>query len=139
MASAYVLAITKPVTGAFNIAAEPVLDPPTLARLLGARTFPLPLSVVRTAVDATWRLHLQPTDPGWVDIGTKGPLMDITRARTELGWTPRRSAGEALVETVDAMGSGQGGDSPVLRPRATGPARLLEAVRGLVPGTRGTG
>ena len=139
MASAYVLAITKPVTGAFNIAAEPVLDPPTLARLLGARTFPLPLSVVRTAVDATWRLHLQPTDPGWVDIGTKGPLMDITRARTELGWTPKHSAGDALVETVDAMGNGQGGDSPVLRPRASGPARLLEAVRGLVPGVGGTG
>ena len=139
MASAYVLAITRPVTGAFNIAAEPVLDPPTLARLLGARLVPVPLAVVRAAVQATWRLHLQPTDPGWVDIAVKGPLMDTTRARRELGWTPTHSAGDALVETVDAMSAGSGGGAPVLRPRATGPARVLEAVRALVPGTGGTG
>ena len=139
MARAYVLAITKPVTGAFNVAAEPVLDPPTLARLLGATTFPLPRNVLRAVVDLTWRLHLQPTDPGWVDIGTLGPLMDTTRARRDLGWIPRRSAGDALVETLDAMGAGQGGPSPVLRPRATGPARVLEAVRGLVPGAGSTG
>ena len=139
MARAYVLALTRPVTGAFNIAAEPVLDPPTLARLLGARTVPVPRGLVRGLVDATWRLHVQPTDPGWVDIGTLGPLMDTTRARRDLGWLPRRSAGDALVETVDAMGAGHGGDSPVLRPRATGPARVLEAVRALVPGVGGTG
>ena len=139
MASAYVLAITRPVTGAFNVAAEPVLDPPTLARLLGARTFPLPLALVRGVVDATWRLHLQPTDPGWVDIGTKGPVMDVTRARTELGWSPEHSAGEALIETLDAMAAGAGGTSPVLRPRASGPARLLEAVRAIVPGAGRTG
>jgi len=134
MARAYVLAITQPVTGAFNIAAEPVLDPPTLARLLGARTMPVPVAVARAAVDGTWRLHLQPTDVGWVDLGVRGPLMDITRARTELGWFPEHSAGEALVETVQAMAAGDGGSSPVLRPRATGPARILEAVRALVPG-----
>ncbi len=139
MARAYVLALTKPVTGAFNIAAEPVLDPPTLARLLGARTLPLPLLLVRGLVDATWRLHVQPTDPGWVDIGTLGPLMDITRARRDLGWLPKHSAGEALLETVDAMAAGEGGGSPVLRPRATGPARVLEAVRALLPGAGGTG
>ena len=139
MARAYVLAITKPVTGAFNVAAEPVLDPPTLARLLGARTFPMSRGVLRAVVDATWRLHLQPTDPGWVDIATLGPLMDLGRARRELGWVPQHSAGDALVETVDAMGAGEGGSSPVLRPRATGPARVLEAVRALVPGVGGTG
>ena len=139
MASAYVLAVTKPVTGAFNVAAEPVLDPPTLARLLGARLVPLPLPVLRGLVDATWRLHVQPTDPGWVDIATKGPLMDTTRARTELGWSPVHSAGDALVETVDAIADGEGGTSGVLRPRASGPARVLEAVRAIVPGVGGTG
>ena len=139
MARAYVLAIIKPVTGAFNVAAEPVLDSPTLARLLGARTFPLPRPVLRAVVDVSWRLHLQPTDPGWVDIGTIGPLMDTSRARRELGWVPAHSAGDALIETVDAMGAGRGGDSPVLAPRATGPARVLEAVRALVPGVGGTG
>jgi len=139
VASAYVLAATTPVTGAFNIAAEPVLDPAVLARLLAARQVPLPAAVLRGLVDATWRLHLQPTDPGWVDIARLGPLMDTTRAQDVLGWTPRTDAGTALVETLDAMAHGRGGGSPVLRPRAGGAARVLELARGLVPGSRGTG
>jgi UDP-glucose 4-epimerase len=139
MARAYVLACTQPVTGAFNIAAEPVLDPPTLAAVLGARTVPLPAAVLRGVVEASWRLHLQPTDPGWVDLGRRTPLMDTTRARTELGWVPSRDAGEALLEVVAAMGRREGGGSPVLRPRTGLPSRLLEVARAVVPGARGTG
>jgi UDP-glucose 4-epimerase len=135
-ARAYVEACVRPVSGAFNLAADPVLDPPTLARLLGARTVPLPAAALRGVVAASWRLHLQPTDPGWVDIGRYGPLMDCTRAGTVLGWTPEHDAGQALVDTVDAMAAGRGGSSPVLRPRAGGAQRLGEVVRGLVPGRR---
>lgn len=138
MASAYVLACVTPVSGAFNIAADPVLDPPTLARLFHARTVPLPLPLLRGLVDLTWRLHIQPTDPGWVDIGTQGPLMDTTRARTVLGWTPQRDAGEALLETLQGMAEGAGGPSAVLAPAAL-PQRAVEIVRALVPGGRGTG
>lgn len=139
MAAAYVLACTTPVTGAFNIATEPVLGPPTLAAVLGARQVPLPAAVVRGLVDLTWRLHLQPTDPGWVDIGRQTPLLDTTRARAVLGWTPRYDAAQALLETLDAMAAGRGGGSPVLRPRGSAPQRVLEVVRALVPGARGTG
>lgn len=139
MARAYVLACTTPVTGAFNIATEPVLDPPTLAAVLGARQVPVPAAVLRAFVDTTWRLHLQPTDPGWIDIGRETPLLDTTRAREVLGWTPRYDAAQAVLETVDAMSAGRGGPSPVLRPRASGASRVLEVVRALVPGAKGTG
>ena len=44
---AYHLAITRDVRGAFNVAAEPVLDPPELARLLEAR--PVPRARARAA------------------------------------------------------------------------------------------
>jgi nucleoside-diphosphate-sugar epimerase len=135
-ASAYVRACTTPVQGAFNIAAEPVLDPPTLARLLGARTVPVPAAVLRGVVDLSWRLHVQPTDPGWVDIGRYGPLMDTSRATSVLGWTPQHDAGEALVDTVEAMGAGRGGGTPVLRPRGPRRGARGEVVRGLVPGWR---
>ena len=138
-AAAYVLPATGTVSGAFNIAAEPVLDPSALARLLGARTVRLPAALLRGVVAATWRLHLQPTDPGWVDLGRLGPLMDTTRARTVLGWVPEVDADRALVETVDAMSTGHGGASPVLRPRASGAARALEVVRALLPGAGRTG
>ena len=136
MARAYVLACTRPVVGAFNIAADPVLDPPTLAALLGARRVPVPAPALRLLVEGSWRLHLHPTDPGWVDIALRTPLLDTTRARTVLGWTPQHDAGRALVETLEAMGAGQGADTPVLRPRGPLPRRALEVVRGLVPGTR---
>ena len=139
MARAYVLACLKPVTGAFNIAAEPVLDPGTLAALLGARRVPLPAAVLRGLVDLAWRLHVVPVDPGWVDIGRLTPLLDTTRARADLGWLPRHDAGQALLETLEAMGAGVGGDTPVLRPRTGLPRRAFEIVRGLVPGAKGTG
>lgn len=139
MARAYVLACVNPVVGAFNIATEPVLDPATIGAILGARQVPLPAAVVRALVTLTWRLHLQPTDPGWVDIALCTPLLDTTRARAELGWTPVHDAAQALLETLAGLAAGRGGDTPVLRPRATGPGRMREVVRALVPGARGTG
>lgn len=51
-AEAYRLAVTRQVRGAFNIAAEPVLDPHDLAELLGARTVPVPSGLARAAVAA---------------------------------------------------------------------------------------
>jgi UDP-glucose 4-epimerase len=139
VARAYVLACVRPVTGAFNVAAEPVLDPPTLARLLGARTVPVPAAALRALVHLTWLLHLQPVDPGWVDIARRGPLMDVSRATAELGWRPQRDAGAALLETLAAMGRGEGAPTPVLRPRATGTGRLREVLRALTPGAGGRG
>jgi nucleoside-diphosphate-sugar epimerase len=138
VARAFLLAALKPVTGPFNICAEPPLNAATLAQALGAAQVPLPVALVRAVVDLTWRLHLQPTDPGWVDLGRLTPLMNTGRARDVLGWTPTHAADEALVETVDALGRGEGGPTPVLRPR-TLPSRAYEVVRALVPGAGGTG
>lgn len=137
-AAAYVAAVTRPVTGAFNVAADPVLDAASLARGLGARQLPVPRRLARAAVAATWRLHLQPTDPGWVDIALLTPLMDTRRAQAVLGWQPRHDALDAVRSTVVAMGRGEGAPTPVLRPRAL-PGRALELARALVPGARGTG
>src|SRR4051812_5955697 len=93
---AYRLAIVGDSRGAFNVASEPVLDAPELARLLGARRVRVSEAVLRGAAAATWRLRLQPTPPGWVDLALESPLLDTTRARTVLGWEPKRNAGEAL-------------------------------------------
>lgn len=94
----------------------------------------VPAAVLRGAVDASWRLRLQPTDPGWVDIAVRGPLLDTTRARTVLGWEPRVEARAALREMVDAIGRGDGLPTPVLQRRSWGPRRVLEAVRLMSPG-----
>ena len=139
IARAFALACVTPVSGAFNIAAEPVLDGPSLATALRARWVPVPAALLRAVVDIAWRSHLVPVDAGWIDLGMRLPLMDTTRARTELDWQPQVDALDAVGELLDAIPRGEGGASPVLAPRATGPARLLEVARGLIPGAGGTG
>jgi UDP-glucose 4-epimerase len=134
---AYHLALTREVRGAFNVAAEPVLDPPELARLLGARPVPVAPRVLRTAVTASWKLRLQPTPPGWLDIALGVPLMDTTRAREELGWTPKRTAGEALLELIDGMRRGEGLDTAPLEPGGAGPLRVREFLTGVGARSRG--
>jgi nucleoside-diphosphate-sugar epimerase len=117
-----------PARGAFNIAAEPVLDSGELARILGARPVPVPGGVLRAGAAATWRLHLQPTPPGWVDLALGVPLLDTTRARDELGWTPRYGADEALRELLDGLRDRAGIDTPPLASGSGGPLRLREVM-----------
>jgi nucleoside-diphosphate-sugar epimerase len=128
---AYRLAAVGDVHGAFNIAAEPVLDPDELGRLLGARPVPVPAPLLRAGVDLTWRLRLQPSPAGWVDMALSAPLLDTTRARTELGWAPTQSAGDALLELLEGMREGAGTSTPPLDPATSGPARVRELLTGV--------
>jgi nucleoside-diphosphate-sugar epimerase len=111
---AYRLAIVRDVRGPFNVAAEPVLDSEELARLLRAKTVKLPARAVRALAAASWHLRLQPTPPGWLDLALGVPLLDTTRARDELGWEPRHSAGEALVELMHGIRDRAGAAEPPL-------------------------
>ncbi len=139
VAKAFALAATGKASGPFNVAAEPVLNPDSLAEILGARKVPVPRQLARGLVDLTWRLRVQPTDPGWLDLGTGGLVMDTTRAREVLGWTPEHDAGETLLELLDGMAAGAGRGTPVLQPRATGFARLTEALGAVIPGRHQAG
>jgi UDP-glucose 4-epimerase len=103
VAEAYRLAITSDVRGPFNVASEPVQNARSLATLLGARPVPVPSWLMRGAAWASWKLRLQPTPPGWVDMGLGVPLMDCSRARSELGWTPRTTSGEALLDLMTGI------------------------------------
>ena len=113
-AEAYRLALTRDVRGAFNIAADPVLDPQELGRILGARPVRISARVARRLVELTWRLNLQPTPPGWLDLALGVPILDTTRARTELGWLPRHSAVEALHDLLMGLREGAGRETPPL-------------------------
>jgi nucleoside-diphosphate-sugar epimerase len=134
VAEAYRLAATGDGRGAFNIAAEPVLDQESLGGILGARIVPLPGALVRAGAAATWRLRVQPSPEGWVDMGRGVPLMNTERARTELGWEPRHSAGEALRELLAGMAEGAGGRTPPLDPAAGGRFRVGEILSGIGAG-----
>jgi UDP-glucose 4-epimerase len=130
--TAYALAVvTETASGAFNIAAEPVLDPHVLAEALGARTVPVPAAVLRAAATLTWKARLQPTSPGWLDMALAVPLMDTTRAREHLGWNPRHSAVDAFLDLFGGLRDRAGYATPPLDPAAGGPLRVREVLTGV--------
>jgi UDP-glucose 4-epimerase len=128
---AYRLAIIGDARGAFNIAADPVLDFPAVADLLDAKAVAVPRALVRAGASVTWRLRLQPTPPGWIDLAVAAPVMDATRARIELGWSPSYSSKEAVLELLAGLHSREGIDTPPLAPEAGGPFRIRELLTGV--------
>jgi ferritin-like metal-binding protein YciE/nucleoside-diphosphate-sugar epimerase len=127
---AYLRAVLADVSGAFNLAAEPPLSSGEIAERLGVRSFPVPARVVRGLADLSWRMRLQPTPPGWLDMAQNVPLMSADRAREELGWEPRHSGIEALEELVEGLRHGQGDSTPPLEADSAG-ARLDDLKTGV--------
>jgi len=115
---AYRLAARSDAHGAFNVAADPVLDPDELARILEARKVPVPPRLLRAGAQLTFRLHLQPSDVGWVDMALLTPLLDSTRARAELGWQPQHSSEGALRDLLEGLASDEGLKTPPLERRS---------------------
>ncbi|BCW81236.1 NAD-dependent epimerase/dehydratase family protein [Arthrobacter sp. NicSoilC5] len=118
VAEAYWRVVDQRASGAFNIAAEPVLTPQELGRILGAkRILPIPMALLHAVVDLTWRARVQPTDSGWVEMAAGAPIMDTSRAERILAWEPKVSSIDAVKELLAGMGKGEGvSPSPVLKP-----------------------
>ncbi|GAA2797793.1 NAD-dependent epimerase/dehydratase family protein [Saccharopolyspora taberi] len=117
---AYRLAALSEHSGAFNVAAEPLIDAEVLAALFGTRTIEIPNSLVRNALAVAWNLHLVPASPGLFDAFAQLPVMDTSRARDTLGWEPRRSSTDAVSAFLRGLRVSAGGTSPPLRPRVPG-------------------
>ena len=124
VAEAYTRAVGSDVRGAFNLAADPVLDGARVAARYGGRAVPVPAGVLRLGASLSWHARLQPTEPGWVRLGESAPLMSTERAERELGWRPRIDALGALDELLDGMGHGSGAAAPPLRPRGLADLRV---------------
>src|SRR5579884_105716 len=124
-------ALLSDAPGAFNLAADPPIGPEELAELLHARRLRLPAALVRGAAAITYRMRLQPTEPGWVDMALAVPLIDSGRARRELGWEPTRSATATLAELITGLRAGSDRDTPPLARSASGPGRVREVVTGV--------
>ena len=101
-----------------------------MAERIGVRSFPVPARVVRRLADLSWRLRLQPTPPGWLDMALNVPLMSSERAREELGWEPRHSGVEALEELLEGLREGHGAETPPLEADSVG-ARLDDLKTGV--------
>jgi UDP-glucose 4-epimerase len=130
LAEAYLQALRRDVTGAFNTAAEPVLDGPLLAAELGARAVPVPIPVMRLLASLSWHARLQPTEPGWIDLAAAAPIMDSSRAEDALNWHPQRDARQAVSNLLGGMRTGTGTPAPPMRPASPPARRLLDGVPG---------
>jgi UDP-glucose 4-epimerase len=128
---AYRQAVVREVEGPFNIAAEPDIGVEELCELFGARSFPLPAGALRAAADLSWKLRMQPSSPGWIDLALGVPMMDTTRAREELGWEPSVTSLEALDDLLKGLRHAEGAPTPPLEPTAGGPLRAREIITGV--------
>ena len=116
--------------GAYNIAAEPVLDAQSLGDALGVRVIELPAAMLRPIVTTSWRAHLQPTPAGWLDMALGVPLINASKAKQELGWKPANNSTDTLRELLTGMAESAGEDLPPLVPDTYGRRRWAELVRG---------
>jgi UDP-glucose 4-epimerase len=135
VADAYARALRADVRGAFNVAANPVLDPAVAAEVFRGVRVPVPGVVLKGAAALTWRLRLQPVDTGWVELGLRAPLMSCDRVAAELGWKPLVSAVGALRELVAGLAGRAHTASPPLSADPALPGRLGGLLRGRLPGT----
>jgi len=133
-AAAYRLALTQDVSGPFNLAAAPVIDAGEAGDLLDAKVVEVPPAVVRRGLGLAWAAHLVPAAPGLFDAVMQLPLLDATRARTELGWSPEATSREALAALLRGLRRGSDGPTPPLAEETSGPLRSHEVATGV--GTR---
>jgi nucleoside-diphosphate-sugar epimerase len=126
VADAYRLAVIGDAKGAFNLAADPPIGPAELAEILHARRLKLPAALLRAGAAATYALHLQPTEPGWVDMALGVPLMSSSRARDELDWQPQVNACDTVRELIEGIRQGRDEMTPPLARQTSGPGRVRE-------------
>jgi nucleoside-diphosphate-sugar epimerase len=86
--------------GAYNIAADDVLSALDIAREAGVVPLRLPAGPTYAAARLLAKVPLLPSVAEWVEAASHPAVMDTTRARTELGWTPRYTSREALRATL---------------------------------------
>ena len=86
--------------GAYNIAGDGVLSAVDVARELGFVPLKVPAAPVHAAARALAKLPL-PTFAEWVEAGSHPAVMDTSRAKEQLGWSPRYTGLEALRDTLD--------------------------------------
>ncbi|HEX6338104.1 MAG TPA: NAD-dependent epimerase/dehydratase family protein [Jiangellaceae bacterium] len=116
VAEAFRLAVLGELSGAFNLAADPIIDRERLAEVFGSRIVPLPGAVLRAGLAAAWRLRVVPTEDALLQLLLNLPTLYATKARQELGWAPRHSGVDAIREVLHGVADGAGFPTPPLKP-----------------------
>ena len=86
--------------GAYNIAADDVVNGVDVLRELGFLPLAIPGKPVAAVARAISTLSFLPSGMQWVEALSHPAVMDTTKARAELGWSPKHSAIESLRATL---------------------------------------
>lgn len=86
--------------GAYNIAGDGTPSLVEVAREFGFIPIAFPAKPAYTAARALSRLPYLPSAAEWVEAFSHPAIMDTTRAKTKLGWTPQFTGLEALRDTL---------------------------------------
>jgi UDP-glucose 4-epimerase len=101
VADAFVAAVLgRGEPGVYNLAASPPISVRQLAGELGWYSFPIPASAVGSLAELVARLPLLPAQAQWIETLRQPVLVDTTRAREKLGWTPAHDGAETLRQMV---------------------------------------
>jgi UDP-glucose 4-epimerase len=101
VASALVAAILgQGPPGTYNLAAEGEVTLADLAHALGWYAVPVPELAMDATVKIVSRLPLLPAEAAWVNALQVPVLMDCSKARTKLSWSPRHDALDTLAQTI---------------------------------------
>ena len=95
--------VAKGEPGAYNIAAEDVITGADVAREFGLAPLPVPAGLVHKAAGAVASVptpSFAPPATEWIEAASHPAIMDVSKAKRELGWKPRYSAIEALRDTL---------------------------------------
>jgi nucleoside-diphosphate-sugar epimerase len=101
VAEAFMLCILGAGTpGAYNIAADGTVTTEEIARELGFAPLPVPAAPVQKAARLAAAIPFGPPLAEWAEAASHPAIMDTSKAKRELGWSPRYSALGALRVTL---------------------------------------
>lgn len=89
-------ATTSAPPGAYNLAGDGVVSISAVATELGARSVRVPRLAATAASEVMARLPFVPSALEWLHAGRTSVVMDTTKAKTQLGWTPKYTGAETL-------------------------------------------
>jgi nucleoside-diphosphate-sugar epimerase len=88
--------------GTYNLAGDGVLTAIDVAREVGLLPVSIPRGPVQAAARLVAGLPFAPPQVGWAEALSSPAIMDASKAKRELGWSPRYTGLEALRDTLRA-------------------------------------
>jgi nucleoside-diphosphate-sugar epimerase len=98
VADAVLLALARPVRGAFNLAVEENFTGREIARSRHRMSVALPLPAARAAARVAWKLFGWGGEPAWVNGMSQSLTLNCRRALVELGWRRRHDLAATLAD-----------------------------------------